>query len=518
MLRDDIKELIKATEGKTVEYKLDISPKSETYLKTVVAFANCAGGQLVFCIDDKTREAVGLNPDDLQSKQDAVTNAIYDGCEPRVPFEIYASSKNGKSILIVEVAKGNHKPYYLKSRGRQEGTYIRIGATSRQAAPWQLEQLNFDNHSLSFDQWQSDRIITESEIESLCDRLYLHAKNLTQTEYERQSLRRIGIPQLLSHRVIAQEGNCFYATAAFELLSGHLQDYPDAVIRCAVFRSTDRSFLIRSRDIEGPIDEQIEEAYSFAVSNLNLGSRIEGIGRQQFLEIPETAIREMIANAVCHRSYLCPEPIRVIVYADRLEVRSPGMLVDGLTVARMREGASKIQNKAIAAVFRYMGIIESWGSGIPSILSACKSYGLDEPALYEDDTNFVVSINRKAFDRDERGDILPHEDPKSIPNTFQDILTDFCTLDNRSSEIEPMSPGVRTDFLLRPKQKQILEYLLSNPFATQAELSTHLDIPIATVKRYTGLLQELGLLIRKGSRKTGHWELSRELRAQLSDV
>ncbi len=516
-----IEELIQATEGKTLEYKLDISPKSETFLKTVVAFANCAGGRLIFGVDDKTHETVGLDPEDLQTKQDAVTNAICDKCEPRIPFEIYPSSNNGKTVLIVDVAKGNRKPYYLKSRGRQSGTYVRIGATSRPADLWQLEQLNFDNRSLSFDERPTDRKVSEAEIESLCERLYLHAKSLAQTDDEKARLRRIGLSQLLSYRVISQEGNSFYATTAFELLSGNLQNNPDTIIRCAVFRSTDRSFLVTARDIEGPIDEQIEDAYSFAVANLHLGLRIEGIGRRQFLEIPENAIREMIANAVCHRSYLYPEPIRVIIYADRFEVRSPGMLVDGLTVAKMREGISKIQNKAIAAVFRYMGVIESWGSGIPKILSACRAYGLDEPALYEDDTDFVISINRKPFERDAHGDIVPHRktiEAQTTPSGFQDMLTSFDGQECLSSGANRNVPEIHQDFLLRPKQRQILEYLTANPFATQAELSEHLGIPIATVKRYTGILQTLGLLVRKGSRKTGHWELSREVRAQLSDI
>ena len=66
--------------------------------------------------------------------------------------------------------------------------------------------------------------------------------------------------------------------------------------------------------------------------------------------------------------------MQVALYDDRLEVTSPGMLLTGVTIKKMREGYSKVRNRAIASAFAYMKIIEQWGSGIPRIFEEFKKY------------------------------------------------------------------------------------------------------------------------------------------------
>ena len=78
-------------------------------------------------------------------------------------------------------------------------------------------------------------------------------------------------------------------------------------------------------------------------------------------------IRELIANAVAHRSYLEPGNIQVALYDDRLEITSPGMLLNNVTIEKMIEGYSRPRNPAIARAFAYMKIIEKWGTGIPRL-------------------------------------------------------------------------------------------------------------------------------------------------------
>ena len=96
--------------------------------------------------------------------------------------------------------------------------------------------------------------------------------------------------------------------------------------------------------------------------HIDLGSRIEGIARQDYYELPVKTIREMISNAVCHRSYLTPGKIQVALFDDRLEVTSPGMLDSEITIEKMKSGLSKIRNRGIAPAFSYMNIVEAWGA------------------------------------------------------------------------------------------------------------------------------------------------------------
>ena len=95
--------------------------------------------------------------------------------------------------------------------------------------------------------------------------------------------------------------------------------------------------------------------------------------------VPEKSIRELIINAMVHRSYLDHGTIRVAVYDNRLEITSPGKLPMGQTMERMKEGYSKIRNEALAHAFAYMNLIEHWGSGIPRIIDKVKAARLREP-------------------------------------------------------------------------------------------------------------------------------------------
>ena len=110
--------------------------------------------------------------------------------------------------------------------------------------------------------------------------------------------------------------------------------------------------------------------------------------------IPPDAIRELIINAMVHRSYLDHGMIQVAVYDDRLEITSPGKLPMGQTMERMKEGYSKIRNEALAHAFAYMNLIEHWGSGIPRIIDKVKAAGLREPEFIGGEVDLRINIYR----------------------------------------------------------------------------------------------------------------------------
>lgn len=126
-----------------------------------------------------------------------------------------------------------------------------------------------------------------------------------------------------------------------------------------------------------------------------MGMTIKGMYRQDVYELPTDSIRELIANAVAHRSYLEPGNIQVALYDDRLEITSPGMLLNNVTIEKMIEGYSRPRNPAIARAFAYMKIIEKWGTGIPRLFAACEEYGLPKPELIDFDGDFRVNMYRK---------------------------------------------------------------------------------------------------------------------------
>ena len=108
-------------ESKNIEYKVTVPDKSEKYMKTVVAFANGRGGRIVFGIDDKTLNIVGIDTDIVYKTMDAITNAISDACEPTIRPDVALQTVNDKIHIVVENFQGAQRPYYIKSQAMVEG-------------------------------------------------------------------------------------------------------------------------------------------------------------------------------------------------------------------------------------------------------------------------------------------------------------------------------------------------------------------------------------------------------------
>lgn len=143
---------IKKGEGKNLEFKERLSSKDkESFLRTVVAFANGSGGKIVFGVND-SREVIGIPGDEIYHLMDQITNLINDRCSPKIVPEIYINNIDGKQILVVEVFPSPEKPYYLLKNNKPEGVYIRIGATTRKANEESIRDLERQKLNISFDE------------------------------------------------------------------------------------------------------------------------------------------------------------------------------------------------------------------------------------------------------------------------------------------------------------------------------------------------------------------------------
>ena len=231
-------------------------------------------------------------------------------------------------------------------------------------------------------------------------------------------------------------------------------------IQCAIFKGNDRAYFVDRREFNGPIQEQMEAAYQYVLEKINRGMKIDGIYRQDVYELPIDSVRELIANAVAHRSYLDPGNIQVALYDNRLEITSPGMLMNGVTIEKMKEGYSKIRNRAIANAFSYMKIIEKWGSGIPRIIRECQEYGLPEPELIDFDGDFRINMY-------------------SQPSLIQ-----AGTIGTNSGTI-----GTIIGIKVTSPEERVLTIMKQNARVTQKELQKELGVSLRTVKRMIAELQ-----------------------------
>ena len=375
-----LQEIIKG-ESKKIELKEEL-PDSKKYIKTIVAFANTAGGKLIVGIEDRTKEVLGIPEDSIFNVKDKIADTITNMCSPQIIPNIYIVPIEDKNIIVVEVFPGANRPYYIKSDGKDNGTYVRVSGSSRLADSTIIRDLEFQGSRLSFDEMIcSEYKVTDEKIKKLC------------TDLQKYIKREIKIIDLVNMKLIKESSNGYLATNTFTLLTGNHYEY--AYIQCARFKGKTRSVFIDRKEYEGPLYEQIEGAFAFVKNHINLSSEINELQRKDKYEIPIGAIREMIINAVVHRNYILNNSsIQLAIYDDRIEVTSPGMLVGQLDIMMIKEGRSEVRNKTIARVFKNMDLIERWGTGVTRIIEECKEYRLKEPKFEELGNSFRVTIYR----------------------------------------------------------------------------------------------------------------------------
>ena len=480
-------EEILSGESKNVEYKVSRPEKSIKYMKTVVAFANGKGGHIIFGIDDKTRVVVGIAEDLIFQEMDAITNAISDSCEPPIIPDVYPQTIEGKTVIVVEITAGKQRPYYIRAEGVMNGVYIRVSGTTRLADGTITKEMYYESEGRSYDSViRQDLQVTDVEIQSLCDNMKKVAIANCKNESQRQLVKDVTKNVLLNWGILAEgkDGNV-YPTNAYVFLTG--KDYFLSKIQCGMFKGTTRTVFVDKRDYEGVLWQQVDDAFQFVLRNIHLGAKIEGIYRKDIYELPPDSIRELIINAVMNCSFLQSAHVQVAIYDDRLEITSPGGLMPGVTVERMKEGYSQIRNRALAHAFSYMNLIEGWGTGIPRLIREMKEYGLREPEFIDMEIALRINLYRSYPN--------PGGDMKVVANDGEIIES----AGKMPEKCRKSAGKVPETFLQVEQQRRILEYIEKRGQVVSVEVEKLLGVKQRRARTILNDMVKKGQIIKVGA-------------------
>lgn len=487
-------------ESKNLEFKVQRPKDSTKYMKSVVAFANGEGGRIIFGIDDKTHQVVGIPKELVFSEMDAITSAISDSCEPVIIPDVYLQQIDDKAVIVVEISQGRQRPYYIKAAGIKDGTYIRVAGTSRPADRDLAAEMYYEDEGRSYDNVvRRDLTVTDEEIRSLCKQMKEVAVRNARSEDQKTSVRDVTKNHLLSWGLLEEgEDGKTHPTNGYVFLLG--LDPFHSMIQCGVFKGTTRGVFIDKREYTGPLWEQVEQAHDFALRNIHLGARLVGIYRQDVYELPPDSIREIIINAVMNCSFLQNSHIQLAIYDDRLEITSPGGLLPGVTVEKMREGYSKIRNKALAHAFLYMNMIEEWGSGVPKIVREMEEYGLQEPEFIDMEIGFRVNLYRNQI---QTNDAVPavNKDTSIIAKNVNANADDL----NAGKKNDTESHGAEIVYGYSEKEQVLIGLIREDPTMTMEKMATRSGMSKGSVQYALDALRGKGVVTRKGSRKNGKW-------------
>ncbi|MCL6511180.1 MAG: transcriptional regulator [Anaerolineae bacterium] len=373
----DLKKLISAGPSARIEVLSPNVATPERMARALVALANARGGVLVLPFDARSK----LSPEDAR---DRALQALLMS-EPRliVPLPYFVGEAGAPEALIVEVPEGLPHVYSLDGRyfTRDGGRNVVINARA-------LRELMLVRGEGT---WESASPGGAGRDDLDWAKVEAYAQNLLLGEDTAEDV-------LLHRGCVVKRGRQIKPTYAGLLLFGRQPQrwVRGAEILCARFGGAQMDDAFARQTVGGTLPDQIRRAEAFLAENMPHRAHLRAWQRSDEPPYPPGVLREAVVNAVAHRDYrLTGNQIQVLMFADRVEVRSPGRLPGHVTLKNLlRERYSR--NEAIVQVLADMGFIERLGYGIDRMIRAMKEAGQQPPVFEETDAGFAVTLYARS--------------------------------------------------------------------------------------------------------------------------
>jgi predicted HTH transcriptional regulator len=431
------------TETNRIEYKEILADNFE---KSAVTFLNSDGGDIFIGVRSDGSVVGVPDPDTLQLK---IVDRLKDNIRPSVMglFDIITETRDGKTIVIVNLASGSEKPYCVKQKGYSEsGCFIRVGSSSQPMPQSMIDKLLAKRHHLSIANMPS----RHQDLEFKQLKLYYGLKDKPLSDNFARTL-----------DFLTQDGK-------YNMVAFLFADNSNISVRLGKYSGKDKLDLIEREDYK---DCCLITAMQKIIDRIDIENITQSRKRPMKTRLDKNlvdkdVIHEVIINAFAHNDYSRLDTPIFQIYSDRFEVTSFGGLVDGLTLEKFYEGTSMPRNREIMRIFKDLEFVEQLGSGIPKIVD---KYGRD-----------VISVSESVV---------------------QATLAFDCDMGeaNTPSKHPPKHP-------MKSSQK-ILAAIRKNPEISMPEIANSVGLSLETVKDQIQRLKDKGAIRRVGPNKGGYWEI-----------
>ncbi len=394
-------------ESYSVEFKEVIN---KTILKEIVAFANSNGGKIYIGITDDGTEVGTINAKESQEK---LSSMIRDSIKPSILNYIHVSEQKlkDKDIIIVEIQRGDGKPYYLADKGmRSAGVFKRLGNTSVPVGENDIREMIIENHGTTYEN-------TRSLIQSL-------SFDYAIKEFKARSIN-LEIKQMKTLGLFDEDG-------LYNNLALLFSDQCPHIIKAAIFKGEDKIEFKHRQEFSGSLLKQLDDVYQFLEMQNHMNTSYNGLRRVDEYYYSPIALREGLINSIIHRDYGVGGSIFVNIYSNSCEFVSLGSLPKGIHLEDIYEGVSKPRNERLAQVFYRLELIEAYGTGIMKIMAAYTksrhtptikvtpgAFILRLPVLIETTESDSVYENEGIYAIDSKETMVNLKDRESV---LQDIL------------------------------------------------------------------------------------------------
>ncbi|HIE27872.1 TPA: winged helix-turn-helix transcriptional regulator [Candidatus Poribacteria bacterium] len=242
----------------------------------------------------------------------------------------------------------------------------------------------------------------------------------------------------------------------------------NATITCVLFQGRDKYKILDQKEFEGDLYSNYQDAFTYLQSKLNTEYIIKGGPREEKLELPKSALREAILNAIAHRNYFLNANIQVYIFSNRAEITNPGGLPPGMSYFDLGK-KSMPRNFLLFGLMQRMGLAEKVGTGILRMNHAMEEYNLEKPVMEVDENWFTIIFKRPELEKE--------------------------SFEGR----EKSTPQKTT--------QKILGVIKENPNITRKELASIIGISEDGIKYHIANLKSMGVLERIGPDKGGYWRI-----------
>ena len=477
-------------------------------IETACAFANAGGGFVVIGVDDHgTPSKHQLRREGLRDYENKISTAT----EPSVAVDAEKVMFAGREVIVLKVMENPLKPVAYKGR-----CYVRKGSVNHQMAPAEIAECHLKSTGGSMDAVFVPGV-TRDDLDMEAVRRYMRKS----VKKGRRAYAEDEDPWAVLVKLEWVRSESEITRAAYLLFAKDPQrKFSQAIIHAGAFKANGVE-IIDSRDCKGNIQDQVDEAIGFIKRNIRCAI-VNTPGKadhDSVWDYPIEALRETLANAVCHRDYGSPHDIQLKIYAKSITISSPGQLPFDMPMELLMSPthASRPRNRLIAQALYDMGVIEHYGRGIKRIKEECDSNGNAYPEWTDRAGEFLTEYHARKIKGAEVGPKEQEVSPKEteVGGKGQEVGPKGMEVGCKVPEVGPkvdfdiLMSDARKDF--KETCRQVWELLVQNETLLQIEVSERLKIAHSTVKSAYAALKDAGLLIKEGEGRGSKWIVNKNV-------
>ena len=342
------------------QFKADVT-NADALAGEIVAFSNTAGGRIFIGVNDDG-SVRGLSGADVARLNQLVANAASQNVRPAVnPLTDNVPHPAG-TVMVVSIPEGISKPYM----DRNGAIWVKSGPDKRRATSREELQRLFQQAGLVHADETPVAGLGAGDVDMSYFEAFFEQQFVEPLAQHQQPL-----PQLLTNMNLLNQGQLNVAGALLFAKAPHYA-LPAFIVKAVAFvgNEIEDERYIDSRDITGKLADVFQQTLGFISANTRALQGDQGINTLGRPEVPRIVWEELVANALIHRDYFISAPVRVLVFADRVEIISPGHLPNNLTIENVKAGNSNMRNPILASFAAKLLPYRGLGSGLLRALRA----------------------------------------------------------------------------------------------------------------------------------------------------